>query len=256
LLQIITTIEAIVLRVCIFINFFVKHYNIEQQNTIMIPKYKAKHQTDLQTDNGATPIPRNFFVTSGNDVFKGKIPENHTIEQFFWTNETVNKLLAACEYSFVKTTGCLMSPSLGHGMYEQGREEKVLDIDKRFSYLPGFIQYDITNPKTLDEDFKLLVLDPPFFLIPIEQIRDAVDVLTKKDYSTKIIIAFIIRGEERLRKAFINYQLYPTTLTPQYASIKPNKWKNFRLYSNIDLPGLKRIIDKRVNILPSSHHSL
>jgi hypothetical protein len=209
----------------------------------MIQKYKAKHQTDLQTEINITSIPRNFFVTSGNDIFRGKMNENHALEQFFWTKETVNKLLIACEYSFIKTTGCLMSPSLGHGMYEQCRDEKVLDIDTRFSYLPGYIQYDITNPKVLDENFKLLVLDPPFFLIPIEQIRDAVDVLTKKDYSTKIIIAFIVREEERLRKAFINYELYPTNLTPEYVSIKPNKWKNFRLYSNIDLPGLKRIID-------------
>jgi hypothetical protein len=128
-------------------------------------------------------------------------------------------------------------------MNEDGREEVLLDIDKRFEYLPKFIFYDVTNPNKLEEKFKLLVIDPPFFLIPIEKITETVDILTNKNYNTKIIIAFIKRAEQRLRKAFINYKLYPTTFRLEYASIKDNKWKNFCLYSNIDLPGIKRIID-------------
>jgi len=86
-----------------------------------------------------------------------------------------------------------------------------------------------------------LVIDPPFFIIPIEQVKEAVDKITDNNYNTKIVIAFLKRAEKRLRTAFADYNLVPTKFKLQYASIKPNKWSNFVLYSNIDLPGIKRI---------------
>ena len=141
---------------------------------------------------------------------------------------------------FEEKTCCLTTPSLGHAWHKEGRDEYVLDIDRRFAYLPKFTYFDVRDPHPLSSSFRLLILDPPFFLIPIEEVRKAVDVLTKHDYSTKILIAFLLRGEKRLRTAFKEYRLVPTHFKLEYASIKPNKWSNFRLYSNIDLPGIKR----------------
>ena len=125
--------------------------------------------------------------------------------------------------------------------HQQGRDEVLLDIDRRFEYLPKFRYFDARDPQKLDETFRLLILDPPFFATPIEVFRDAVDVLTGKDYSTKIILGFLVRGEKRMREAFKHYKLVPTRYPLQYPSIKPSKWRNFCLYSNIDLPGIKRI---------------
>ena len=54
-------------------------------------------------------------------------------------------------------------------------------------------------------------------------------------------MACLRRSKKRMRIAFSKYNLVPTKFKLQYASIKPNKWKNFCLYRNIDLPGIKRI---------------
>lgn len=223
----------------------------------MLPKYPKHRRDNLRSKNGAVPIPQNFFKeefgvkekTKGGkhsrkdqtDAFNNNLEENHQWEQFFWTKQVVDNLAKSLKYQFVEKTCCLTTPSLAHKFYEEGREEVLLDIDKRFDYLPKFRYYDLTDPDDINGDFRLLVMDPPFFLIPVEQIRVAVDQITNNNYDTKIIIAFLKRSEQRLRIAFKPYKLVPTKFQLEYVSIKPNKWSNFVLYSNIDLPGIKRI---------------
>lgn len=204
----------------------------------------GRNQDDLRSENGAVPVPKNFFRSEHrSDVFNGTVNENSKWEQFFWTKETVEELIKSLAYVYEEKTCCLTTPSLAHRWHQLGRDEVLLDIDTRFNYLPKFRYFDIRNPTTNDinNNFRLLVLDPPFFVIPVEEIRIAVDTLTNNDFSTKIIIAWLLRAEKSLRTAFRPYNLVPTTFELQYASIKPNKWKNFVLYSNIDLPGIKRI---------------
>ena len=205
-------------------------------------RHTERHTERQDRDSDTTSIPYNFFDTANRGVFATKMEENTSLEQFFWTEETVQQICRAIEYE----TGlcCLMTPSVAHYIYDtEGREERLLDIDRRFAYLPGFRYYDVTIPHELPDptgSFRLLILDPPFFLIPIEKIAEAVDVITQKDYTTKILIAFIRRGEQRLREAFKHYKLFPTGFQLHYASIKENKHGNFCLYSNVDLPGIRR----------------
>lgn len=210
-----------------------------------VPEYPLNRDDDLRTSTGATPIPKNLFRKDVlEDVFGNKLQENHKWEQFFWTKQVVDKLVKSLKYTFIEETCCLATPSLAHEWHTDGRDETLLDIDKRFDYLPKFRYYDMTDADALDDNFRLLVIDPPFFLIPVEQVRKAVDVITDKNYNTKIIIAFLKRAEKRLRIAFAPYNLVPTKFKLEYASIKENKWSNFVLYSNIDLPGIKRIKEK------------
>ena len=63
-----------------------------------------------------------------------------------------------------------MTPNVAHQIHEENRNECLLDIDKRFNYLPKFRYYDMTKPSQINDKFRLLILDPPFFIIPIEQI--------------------------------------------------------------------------------------
>ena len=202
--------------------------------------------------NTVVNIPKNFFekITKeedGEDVFNNKMVEKRDLEQYFWTTSTVNKLMHACEY--IPETCCLTTPSLAHAFHENGREEKLLDIDDRFEYLPRFEKYDIKDPhKLVDgediEEFNIIVIDPPFFNITTQELFDATNVITGGDLSTNIIIAYLVRFEYALLETFKPYGISETTLTPEYAHIKSNKWKNFKIYSNIDLPGLKRIPGK------------
>lgn len=196
----------------------------------------------LVNEYGATPMPKSFFKKNGKSkVFSNQMEENQAVEQYFWTKDTVERLIKACNFVYEEKTCCLMTPSLAHGWHEQDRDEVLLDIDKRFNYLPKFHYYDVRDPQKMNQDFRLLILDPPFFYIPIETIRDCVDKLTNKDYSTRIMMAFLKRGEKRMREAFKHYKLVPTHFPLQYASIKENKWSNFVLYSNIELPGIKKM---------------
>lgn len=181
-------------------------------------------------------IPKNFFKT---DVFNNDLPERHEYEQFFWSKETVEKLIKACE--FIPECCCLTTPSLAVGFHNKGVERTLLDIDERFNFLPKFKYYDVRTPTKLNESFQIIVLDPPFFSVPIEEFRKAVDVITDKNYNTKIIIGFLKREENRLLQAFNDYNIKKTNFKLEYASIKPNKWDNFALYSNVDLPGIKKV---------------
>jgi len=185
-------------------------------------------------------FPQNYFKKKNGNVFSNEMEEQHAWEQFFWTRNTVEKLMKACEYVFVEKTCCFTTPSLAHGWHERNREEILLDIDTRFSYLPKFRYFDARDPHSLNEDIRLIILDPPFFVVPIEEFRKAIDVITNHNYKTKILLGFLTREERTLLKVFKDYNLSPTNFPLEYASIKSNKWGNFTLYSNIDLPGIKR----------------
>lgn len=173
------------------------------------------------------------------DIFGNGLSENKKkFEQFFWTIETVQRLVKSFEYTYMGERCCLTTPSLAHAWYIQGQDEVCLDIDERFQYLPKYHFYDVREPRKIEGEFRIIILDPPYFVVPIEEFRKAVDVITDHKYDTKII--FLKREEKRLLSAFDDYKLKPTKFPLEYASIKPSKWSNFCLYSNVDLPGIKR----------------
>lgn len=196
--------------------------------------------------NQTINIPLNFFeesvVSYSKDIFGNKLKEKRELEQYFWTSKTIKDLLKACE--FISETCCFTTPSLAHGFHKKGIEQKLLDIDERFNYLPRFEKFDIQHPHKINETFNIIVIDPPFFYISTKQLYDALNVLTNHDYSTNIIIAYLKRFEYPLLETFKNYGISETNLTPEYAHIKENKWRNFKIYSNIDLPNMKRIPGK------------
>jgi len=202
-----------------------------------------KKEDLLETQNMMVNIPKNFFETGNNkDIFDNKLTEKRELEQYFWTSKTVKDILNACQY--ITDTCCFTTPSLAHAFHEEGREEKLLDIDERFKYLPRFEKFDIKNPHSIDESFNIIVIDPPFFNISTKELFDATNIITNNDYSTNIIIAYLKRFEYPLLETFKPYGISETNLMPEYAHIKSNKWRNFKIYSNIDLPNLKRIPGK------------
>lgn len=209
--------------------------------------YKDK---DVETaKNKIVNIPRNFFESSKNinykdDIFSNKIKERRELEQFFWTSDTVKKFLNSFKY--VTECCCFTTPSLAEGFNNIGRDEKLLDIDERFSYLPRFEKFDIKNPHVPDGvgDFNVIVIDPPFFNTTIQELYEATNLITDNNFKTNIVIGFLVRYEYPLLETFKNYGISETSTPLEYAHIKPNKWRNFKLYSNVDLPGIKRIPGK------------
>jgi hypothetical protein len=179
-------------------------------------------------------------TATNRSMFSEGFTERRDLEQYFWTTECVHKLMYALRYQFDPC--CLGTPSLAHAWhFEENRSEWLFDIDERFNYLPKFRYFDIRSPENQDETFRVVICDPPFFYIPLEQIFAAVEMICKGDFSTKILIGFLKREEATLLKTFAPFRLSRTNFSLEYAHVKSNKWTNYALYSNIDLPGIKRI---------------
>lgn len=130
-------------------------------------------------------------------------------------------------------------------MHIEGRDEMLLDIDKRFEYLPKFRYWDILSPQPVDagdgKPFRIVIFDPPFFYIKMEDLYKAVLEVVKNDTSTKLMVGFLKREEPALLSTFAAFNLKRTGFLLEYATVKDNKWANYCLYSNVDLPGIKRL---------------
>lgn len=177
----------------------------------------------------------------------GRFQERHDLEQYFWSPKTVLQLTRALDPStWICAPGhvcCLAAPSLAHAFHTANRTEALLDIDTRFDYLPGFRYFDLGSPAAPCErdDFRIVVFDPPFFYIPLPTLFQGVVTAVKGDFNTKLMMTFLKRNEAALLQTFAPFHLRRTKAVLEYSTIKPNKWRNFALYSNVDLPGIKRI---------------
>ncbi|XP_024537165.1 uncharacterized protein LOC112348574 [Selaginella moellendorffii] len=179
-------------------------------------------------------------------MFADGFQERHDLEQYFWTEATVKRLTQALEGIKEGEICCLTTPSLAHAFYFQHqRTELLLDVDTRFRYLPGFRYFDLRMPASLgserDHPMSVIVFDPPFFYIPLEVLFEAVTSITKNRANCKLVLGFLRREEAALLRVFKSFGLKPTKFVLEYATVKPNKWRNYTLYSNVDLPCIKRI---------------
>ncbi len=86
------------------------------------------------------------------------------------------------------------------------------------------------------------MFDPPFFYITLEQMATAIKMIVAGSTNDcKLLMSFMIKDESRVRAAFNQFGLERTSFELEYATVKPNRWENYGLYSNVDLPMIKRI---------------
>jgi hypothetical protein len=88
--------------------------------------------------------------------------EHHEREQYFFDEATLGEL-ATFVSRFARP--CLLcAPMLGRALHNRGRTNvRVLDVDRRFADLPGFVEWDLYRPTHLPDAFDLVLCDPPFF---------------------------------------------------------------------------------------------
>ena len=144
---------------------------------------------------------------------------------------------------------CLVcAPSLAKALYEEHDiKVTICDIDKRFEKLPGFRYFDLKDPYEIEEkDFDLILIDPPFFSVTLDQQAHAMSVLAKNNFKCKLFISFPHRDEKQVLKSFRDFDLSKrfvpnshkhiylerTNFDLEYATVKPNRWENYILYSN------------------------
>jgi hypothetical protein len=61
----------------------------------------------------------------------------------------------------------------------------------------------------------------------------------------KLLMSFMTKDEPRVKQSFSQFKLEKTSFELEYATVKPNRWDNYGLYGNIDLPMIKRIKKKK-----------
>jgi len=123
-----------------------------------------------------TNIPANYLARR--DDVSCRFAERHDLEQYFWTSKTVAGIQHALQYH--DDIYCLTTPTLAHAYHVDENDQVLLDKDERFRYLPRFRRFEMLDPQPdPDEDFSIIVVDPPFFYIPMSQIRESVLTVTR-----------------------------------------------------------------------------
>ena len=199
-------------------------------------------------------LDTSISVGSGQEnqsVLPDDFRERHNLEQYFFTKDMIDKYITALMMRFedketIEKKLCLIcAPSLATAFYERHNiAVPCLDIDTRFANLPGFRYFDLCNPESFPNEFELILIDPPFFYISLEQMAKALTMVTKASSAPqgcKLMISFMLKDEQRVKQAFSAFNLERTTLELEYATVGPNRWANYALWSNTDIPMIKRV---------------
>ena len=124
---------------------------------------------------------------------------------------------------------------LGRALAEQNHHVHILDIDQRFADLPGFLYYDIYNPTWLNEQFDIIICDPPFFNVSLSQLFSALRLLSRHNLKQELAIAYLKRRESAILGTFAKFNLAATDYRPGYVTVQKNKRNEIEFYSNGNL---------------------
>ena len=165
-----------------------------------------------------------------NDKF---VTPDYELSQYFFTKECVDYLIDSLDK--FNNPCCVGTPRLAKGWFDRGRNVRLLDIDERFSFLPGFIYFDITKPKVLDEKFDIIIMDPTFNWGD-DVLLKTVNILSHNDNSQKLLLIHRLSNSTSILEKFKEYNLKPTGYYPEYSNIHWG-WKNYVMcFSNFEFP--------------------
>ncbi len=159
------------------------------------------------------------------------ITPNFKLGQFFFTEETAKALVEKLDR--FEHPCCLCTPSLGNEWHKKGKEVRVLDIDKRFDFLPGYRYYDLRKPEYLNETYDVIILDPIFF--PPEFLLRVINVLTRNNYNQRLLIVYKTSMEKHFLEVFEEYGVFPSNYYPDYPHVSEAGKKEFMFYANFEI---------------------
>ena len=199
------------------------YFNLK--NNIIINSNEEVNSNELKMGNYVDLLPKT---------------ELREIEQYFFTENVISNIVEALDYE--DNIICLGTPAVANGFYQlKNKNVLCLDIDDRFSYLPGYRKFDILNPDVslIDYPPNVLIIDPPFFKLNLVDLYNCVEVITKGNKKTKILFAFVQREERALLSIFKAYNLQLTKFKLEYKYVEENRWSNYVLYSNCEFNKIK-----------------
>lgn len=186
----------------------------------------------------------------GEDNLKeNKFPKSELreYEQYFFSENMLKQITDSLQYE--EKILCLCTPAVADAFWRLHQKEVLcLDIDERFSYLPQFKKCDITkiNELPLDKDYvpNVIIVDPPFFKMNLLDLYKCINAITKGNFNTKIVFAFVIREAKAMLSIFKDYKLRLTKFNVEYENVDKGKWSNYGLYSNFESGKIKFIKNK------------
>ena len=230
-------------------------YNPNSENIAEQIDAKIAHQKYMENTVSVGEGEENDSVMP--DGFR----ERRDLEQYFFTKNLISTLINSLTMRYadqeeLEAKVCLVcAPSLSKAFLDQlGYNVVVCDIDTRFNDLPGYAHFDLqepdkcTDPRVLNNQFELIIFDPPFFYITLDQMSKAIDFISKHSSNhaaMTIGMSFMTRDEADVKKSFKQFKLEKTNLALEYATVKANRWDNYGWYSNTDLPMIKRMKKKK-----------
>lgn len=158
--------------------------------------------------------------------------ENHQREQYFWAPPTLDRL--ADLVSTFRDPLLLCCPMLGQHLWGRGKQVLTLDVDERFATLPRFVRWDLHRPTPLPGHAvpDLVVVDPPFHRVRLDQLFAGLRVLTRSDRSVPLLIAWPPERATDLLGTFGAAGLRATGIRPAYVTVPDELGIEF--FSNLD----------------------
>ena len=157
--------------------------------------------------------------------------ELHENEQYFFAEPTLAHL--AGFLARFAATCCLCAPLLGRRLAEQGVAVTILDIDERFAAVRGFRCYNLYNPEWLDQEFDIIVCDPPFFNVSLSQLFAAIRLLSHNRFDQPLLISYLKRRSTAILGAFAPFGLQPTGYLPLYQTVQAVERNQIEFFSNL-----------------------
>jgi len=132
------------------------------------------------------------------------VEENHALEQFFYDDETLRRLMTVAKRYERPLFMC--NPSLASAWERDvGTEYLLLDCDLRFKkVLKHFRAFDLRRPFQVRFKYDVVFVDPPFANVSPQEVKRAVDLIAvdESQKSAPVYIAYNSDREEALLEAF------------------------------------------------------
>ena len=162
--------------------------------------------------------------------------ELHENEQYFFDGATLEYLTDFL--SQYESPCCLSAPAVGKLLSERGAKVSVLDIDERFSQVPGFRRFDVFRPEWIGEKFDIILCDPPFFKVSLSQLFRAIRLLSQHDYLQPLLISYLVRREANICGTFSRFDLQPTGIFPTYQTVRSCAKNDIEFFGNLPAKGV------------------
>jgi len=157
--------------------------------------------------------------------------ERHENEQYFFDAPTLARLV---RFLGAYRRPCLLcAPLLGKEIAAAGRPVRILDVDRRFERVPGFVLWDINRPRPLDEEFDILLCDPPFFGVSLSRLFRALRLLARNRFDHPLLVSYLRRRSAAVLGTFAPFGLEPTGFRPGYLTVQPEERNDVEFYGNL-----------------------